>query len=62
MSDKSVDFNANSNSARGVTYRFLRDDVVRPLRQEMAKPGADKKDLAVKCKTAYEAFVPAADQ
>jgi hypothetical protein len=60
--DKSIDLNANSNSTRGAAYRFLRDEIAKPLRKEIAKPDANKKELAEQCKGAYEAFVPQADQ
>jgi len=62
MADKSIDFNTNSNSAKGINYRFIRDDIVKPLRKEIAKPDANKKELAEQCKGAYEAFVPKDDQ
>jgi len=53
---------ANTNSPKEGAHVFLRDDIVPPLRKELAKPNPDKKDLAEKCKGAYEAFVPPADQ
>jgi len=52
----------NVNAGKDASYVFLRDDIVPSLRKEMAKPGADKKELGKMCDTAYEAFVPKEDQ
>ncbi len=53
---------SNTNSPKEGAYVFLRDEIIPGLRKEMEKPNFDKKDLAEKCKAAYEGFVPPADQ
>ena len=56
--EKASDKNKESSMIERAAYSFVKDQIIKPIRDEIAnKSSKDKKDIAAKCTEAYDKLI-----